>query len=324
MQNKYLINFTKRFSFWFWKNLMNGFAPADSQGNYKRPQGLFLEKTYDFEENTKNSYLLVGNSCPWCHRTLLVYKLKNLSNKVKVIFLEADINSGQWIFNEKFNGCKTLSQFYKKAKKNNIFRATLPLFFNFKNDEINILSNESSQIIRLLNSIKEESSRNKLQINDCDQYLLEMIHSDINDGVYKCGFARNQRSYEKASKNLFKTLSIIEKKFDESLGNWICGEELTYADIYLFPTVIRWELIYRLLFKCTEKEISDFKNIIKWRLRFFELSNVSETCFDYEWKKDYYKALFPLNPNQIIPVLPSLKEIMKSKYNFITKNDQYN
>ena len=66
------------------------------------------------------------------------------------------------------------------------------------------------------------------------------------------------------------------------------------------------------LFKCTEKEISDFKNIIKWRLRFFNLTQVSETCYDSEWKKDYYKALFPLNPNQIIPVLPSLKEIMQS------------
>ena len=99
---------------------------------------------------------------------------------------------------------------------------------------------------------------------------------------------------------------------DENLGNWICGEDLTYADIYLFPTIIRWELIYRQLFKCTENEISDFKNIIKWRSSFFELNKVSETCFDSEWKKDYYKALFPLNPNQIIPVLPSLKEIMQS------------
>ena len=87
---------------------------------------------------------------------------------------------------------------------------------------------------------------------------------------------------------------------------------MSYADIYLFPTVIRWELIYRNLFKCTEKEISDFKNIMKWRLKFFTLSCVSQTCFDSEWKKDYYKALFPLNPNQIIPVLPSLEEIILS------------
>ena len=312
MQNKYLINFSKKFWFWFWTKLMNGFAPSDLQGNYRRPSGILINKNHEFKGKNENTYLLVGNSCPWCHRTLLVYKLKNLSKKVKVIFLEADINSGQWIFNEKFEGCNTLHQFYKKAQKHNLFRSTLPLLFNLQNDQINILSNESSEIVKFLNSIKVDSSQKALQIRKCDQDLLEIIHSDINNGVYKCGFARNQISYEEASKNLFEALTKIEKKFDKNLGNWICGEDLTYADIYLFPTIIRWELIYRQLFKCTEKEISDFKNIIKWRLRFFKLTKVSETCFDSEWKKDYYKALFPLNPNQIIPVLPSLKEIMQS------------
>ena len=291
---------------------MNGFAPSDLQGNYRRPSGILINKNHEFKGKNENTYLLVGNSCPWCHRTLLIYKLKNLSKKVKVIFLEADINSGQWIFNEKFEGCETLHQFYKKAQKHNLFRSTLPLLFNFQNDQINILSNESSEIVKFLNSIKVDPSQKTLQISKCDQDLLEIIHSDINNGVYKCGFARNQISYEKASKNLFEALTKIEKKFDKNLGNWICGEDLTYADIYLFPTIIRWELIYRQLFKCTEKEISDFKNIIKWRLRFFKLTKVSETCFDSEWKKDYYKALFPLNPNQIIPVLPSLREIMQS------------
>ena len=312
MQNKYLINLARKFWFWFWTKLMNGFAPSDLQGNYRRPSGILINKNHIFKGMNENTYLLVGNSCPWCHRTLLIYKLKNLSKKVKVIFLEADINSGQWIFNEKFEGCENLHQFYKKGQKNNLFRSTLPLLFNFQNDQINILSNESSQIVRLLNSIKVETSQKTFQISNCDQDLLEVIHSEINNGVYKCGFARNQRSYEKASKNLFEALTKIEKKFDKNLGNWICGEDLTYADIYLFPTIIRWELIYRQLFKCTEKEISDFKNIVKWRLSFFELTRVSETCFDSEWKKDYYKALFPLNPNQLIPVLPSLKEIMQS------------
>ena len=312
MQNKYLINFSKKFWFWFWTKLMNGFAPSDLQGNYRRPRGILINKNYEFKVKNENTYLFVGNSCPWCHRTLLICKLKNLSKKVKVIFLEADINSGQWIFNEKFEGCDTLHQFYKKAQKHNLFRSTLPLLFNLQNDQIKILSNESSEIVKFLNSIKVDSSQKSLQISKCDQDLLEIIHSDINNGVYKCGFARNQISYEKASKNLFEALTKIEKKFDENLGNWICGEDLTYADIYLFPTIIRWELIYRQLFKCTEKEISDFKNIIKWRLKFFQLTQVSETCFDSEWKKDYYKALFPLNPNQIIPVLPSLKEIMQS------------
>ena len=312
MKNKYIINFSKKFWFWFWEKLMDGFAPSDIYGNYKRPKGIFIEKTNSFETYNEQIFLLVGDSCPWCHRTLIVYILKNLSKEVKVIFLEADINSGQWVFNEKFKGCKTLNQFYKKGSQHNVFRSTLPLLFNLQNDQIHILSNESSRIVKLLNSIKISSYPKTFQINNCDQDLLKIIHSDINDGVYKCGFARNQVSYEKASKSLFSALKEIDKKLDKSIGNWICGKELSYADIYLFPTVIRWELIYRNLFRCTEKEISDFKNIINWRLKFFTLSRVSETCFDSKWKKDYYKALFPLNPKQIIPVLPSLKKIILS------------
>ena len=94
-------------------------------------------------------------------------------------------------------------------------------------------------------------------------------------------------------------------------GDWIFGEELTYADIYLFPTLIRWEMIYSKLFKCTEQELSSFEKIIEWRLKFFKLTNIDKSCYDNEWKKDYYKALFPLNPNHQIPVLPSLKKIMR-------------
>ena len=182
---------------------------------------------------------------------------------------------------------------------------------SFVKDEVNILSNESSQIIRLLNSIKIQSKYQILTIKDCNQKFLDLINNRINDGVYKCGFARNQLAYENASQNLFAAINEVEKFLQKNKGDWIFGEELTYADIYLFPTLIRWELIYSKLFKCTEQELSSFEKIIEWRLKFFKLSNVNRTCFDNEWKKDYYKALFPLNPNQLIPVLPSLEEIMR-------------
>ena len=310
MQNKYLINFSQKFWFWFWTKLMDGFAPSDSQGNYKRPKGITIENDYDINNYKESIYLLVGNSCPWCHRPLLVYQLKNLSKQIKLIFLKADIENGEWIFEKEFKGCIRLSKLYKKAHKKKLFRATLPLLINSSNDEVSILSNESYQIIELLNSIKRESINQSLYIKNCDQKILDLIHHNINNGVYKCGFARNQKSYEIASKNLFSALDVIETTLNQNKGIWIYGTELTYADIYLFPTLIRWELIYSRLFKCTEKNILDYKKIIEWRLMFFEFYNVHKTCFENEWKKDYYKVLFPLNPNQIIPILPSLKEIM--------------
>jgi len=290
---------------------MNGFAPSDLHGNYKRPKGITIDSEYDINNENGQIYLLVGNSCPWCQRTLLVHEIRNLSKKVKVIFLKADVEHGEWIFNTKIKGCIRLSDIYKKANKKIIFRATLPLLIRFVKDEVNILSNESSEIIRLLNSIKSESKYQALSINNGYQKFLDFIINSINDGVYKCGFARNQAAYEKASQNLFTAMNEVENLIQKNKGDWIYGEDLTYADIYLFPTLIRWELIYCKLFKCTEQELSSFEKIIEWRLKFFKLSKVNRTCFDNEWKKDYYKALFPLNPNQIIPVLSSLKEIMK-------------
>jgi len=290
---------------------MNGFAPSDLQGNYKRPKGITINSEYDINNENGQIYIIVGHSCPWSQRTLLVHEIKDLSKKVKVIFLKADVEHGEWIFNTKIKGCMRLSDLYKKANKKIIFWATLPLLISFVKDEVNILSNESSQIIRLLNSIKIQSEIQILTIKDCNQKFLDLINNRINDGVYKCGFARNQLAYENASQNLFAAINEVENFLQKNKGDWIFGEELTYADIYLFPALIRWELIYSKLFKCTEQELSSFEKIIEWRLKFFKLSNVNRTCFDNEWKKDYYKALFPLNPNQIIPVLPSLKEIMK-------------
>ena len=311
MQNKYLINTSKKFWFWFWTKLMNGFAPSDIQGNYKRPKGITINNEYDICNEEGQIYLLVGNSCPWCQRTLIIHEIKHLSEKVEVIFLKADVEHGEWIFNENFKGCIRLSEIYKKANKKINFRATLPVLISFIKDEVNILSNESSQIIRLLNSININSKHETLVVKDCNKELLDLIHYNINDGVYRCGFSRNQSSYEKASKNLFEALSKVENLIIQNQGDWIFGENLTYADIYLFPTLIRWELIYSKLFKCTETELSNFEKIIEWRLKFFKLSNVDKTCYDNEWKKDYYKALFPLNPNQVIPVLPSLEEIIR-------------
>ncbi|MDC3078220.1 hypothetical protein OA341_00775 [bacterium] len=155
MQNKYLIKSTRKFWLWFWTQLMNGFAPSDLHGNYKRPKGITIESEYDINNENGQIYLLVGNSCPWCQRTLLVHEIKHLSKKVKVIFLKADLEHGEWIFNRKFKGCMRLSDLYKKANKKIIFRATLPLLISFVKDEANILCQKAKSLAFKINWICE-------------------------------------------------------------------------------------------------------------------------------------------------------------------------
>ena len=309
--NKFIVSIARQLWFWLWMKLMDGFAPSDKNGNYARPKG-FSYHNLKVNKN-KNYYLLVGATCPWCHRLMITYKLLNLSNKIKINLLIPKYKTGEWIFKKKFYNCKNLNEVYIKCNQTKIFRATLPTLLNCEDGEIKFISNESRDILKFLNSMNFNSLLVSDLIKDCDKTLLDLINDDINNGVYKCGFARNQNAYIEASQKLFAALTKIEKILDKNGGPWLLGKEISFADIYLFPTIIRWELIYSKLFKCTEKDISFFKNIVMWRYNFFKLRGISETCFYKNWLQDYYQAIFPLNPNQIIPLQPSLEEIVNSK-----------
>ena len=309
--NKHIVSIARQLWFWLWMKLMDGFAPSDKNGNYARPKG-FSYHNLKVNKN-KNYYLLVGATCPWCHRLMITYKLLNLSNKIKINLLIPKYKTGEWIFKKKFYNCKNLNEVYIKCNQTKIFRATLPTLLNCEDGEIKFISNESRDILKFLNSMNFNSLLVSDLIKDCDKKLLDLINDDINNGVYKCGFARNQNAYIEASQKLFAALTKIEKILDKNGGPWLLGKEISFADIYLFPTIIRWELIYSKLFKCTEKDISFFKNIVMWRYNFFKLRGISETCFYKNWLQDYYQAIFPLNPNQIIPLQPSLEEIVNLK-----------
>ncbi len=313
--NKYIILIARKFWFWFWMKLMDGFAPSDKNGSYVRPKGFSYVKHPEIDLNKyKNLYLLVGSTCPWCHRLIIAYTLLNLSNKIKIIFLKPKYKTGEWIFKKDFYNCKNLKEVYSRCNKTKILRATAPVFINYKAQEMKLISNESRDILNIFNSsIFNSSLDSDLIIKNCDEGLLELINEDINNGVYKCGFARNQTAYNEASQKLFSALATIEKTLQDNGGPWLLGNEISIADIYLFPTIIRWEFVYSKLFKCTAKEIYFFKNIILWRYNFFNLKDISKTCSYKNWLQDYYKAIFPLNPNQIIPLQPSLKELINSK-----------
>jgi len=312
--NKYIIFIARKCWFWFWMKLMDGFAPSDKNGNYKRPKGFNYNKNSEIDINkSKDLYLLVGSTCPWCHRLTIAYTLLNLSNKIKIIFLKPNYKTGEWIFKNNFYNCKSLEELYTKCGQTKILRATLPVLINYEEQEIKLISNESRDILGILNSGIINSSSERDLIKDCDKKLLDLINEDINNGVYKCGFARNQNAYIEASHKLFCALTTIEKILQDNGGPWLLGNEISVGDIYLFPTLIRWELVYSILFKCTEKDIYFFKNIIQWRYKFFNLKGISKTCYYKNWLQDYYQAIFPLNPNQIIPLQPSLEDIVNSK-----------
>ncbi len=308
-----------------WKILMNGLGPSDEQGNYKRPKSQHQTKVIPSQQDIlsrspDNQYqLIIGRSCPWAHRTLLVHKLRKLNESINIIFAEADHKKGRWKINPTWKGCDSLISIYKLCGAKSNQRATVPVLVdpgnnNDKNPEI--IGNESSILVEVLN--KWPSSENNLDLAPKEleneitnwNYLLQ---DSLNNGVYKCGFARNQIAYEKASHDLFEALEIVEKSLKKN-GPWLCGKKLTLADIRLFPTLVRWEMVYLPLFNCSKEPLWSFTNVWKWRQKFMALPSVSQTCKPDAWREDYFGALFPLRPSNIVPEGPELKKIINSNF----------
>ena len=304
-----------------WKILMNGLAPSDSKGNYKRPVNLQQEIIIPTKEDLENRasdqmpYLIVGKSCPWAHRVWIMHEIKGLKATINLHIAQVNNSSGRWIFEPNLKGCKTLQELYKKCNNYQIQRATVPMLFDPGKEaksKFRLINNESADLVNILN--KWPVSNNNLDLNTKEKQgrivdWQNLIQENVNNGVYKCGFSRNQNAYEKASESLFSTLKIIEESLDSN-GPFLCGEELTIADIRLFPTLIRWESVYEPLFKCSKKPIQSFPNIIKWRKMIFNLYNIKRTCNADAWRKDYFGALFPLNPSSIIPQGENISKIV--------------
>jgi len=304
-----------------WNILMNGLAPSDSKGNYKRPENIQQEICIPTKEDLEKReldqmpYLIIGQSCPWAHRVWIMHEIKGLKTTINLIIAKVNTAGGRWIFEPNLKGCKTLQELYKKCNDYKIKRATVPMLFDpgkDDNSKFRLINNESADLVNILN--KWPISNNNLDLNPkkYNEKIVNwqnLIQENINNGVYKCGFSRNQKAYEKASEDLFSNLNIIEESL-KSNGPWLCGADLTIADIKLFPTLIRWESVYEPLFKCSKRSIESFPNIIKWRKTIFNLYNIKKTCDADAWRKDYFGALFPLNPSGVIPKGESISKIV--------------
>ncbi len=308
---------------WQWNQLMNGLAPSDNQGNYQRPKSQHckarIPEISELEKRTTDRLprLLIGRSCPWAHRTWLIYQLRELKDSLHIQLVYADHSAGRWKLQDPWMDCKSLLDIYERCGSPPSHRATVPALVdpgrNAK-EKPSLLGNESTQLIEVLNQWPTKKTRPDLAPLKLTQAIKDWeakLQSKVNDGVYRCGFARNQAAYNKASEELFSTLEIVDQSLSRK-GPWLCGKVLTLADIRLFPTLVRWEMIYMPLFGCSQLPLSSFKNIWRWRQRFWALPSVSETCDENTWRNDYFGALFPLHPSNIVPAGPDLDQIINA------------
>jgi putative glutathione S-transferase len=300
-----------------WLALMGGLGPADAQGRYRRPTAAFatLPDLPDDAAEPDSHVLIVGRSCPWAHRAWISHSLRQLGASIAVEVVDPDPAAGRWRFSSPFEGCDTLAALYRASGADATLPATVPALYSRRRRRIVV--NESARLIELLDGWPGPGPRLWPEVQrPAIELWRERFQHHVNDGVYRCGFARTQAAYDEAEGNLFAALEAAETQLrlaEEAQGGnpvWLCGAAPTLADLVLFPTLIRMELVYAPLFGCSRLTMAQLPALSRWRARFYALGGVAATCFPEAWRRDYFGALFPLHPSGIIPAGPDLAALV--------------
>jgi glutathionyl-hydroquinone reductase len=285
-------------------------------GQFKRADSQFREHiTADgssgFKAEAGRYHLYVAHGCPWAHRTLIYRALKKLDGLISVAHAIPGLRQQGWTFesNPRFpdcnpdavNGFHHLHEAYTATDKNYTGKVTVPTLWDKETGRI--INNESSEIIRMLNS-----EFNAITGESTDYYppalradinaINERTYETVNNGVYRCGFARSQAAYEEAYDALFTTLDELEVLL--SRQRYLLGQQLTEADWRLFPTLVRFDVAYFSIFKCNKKRIADYPNLSNYMRELYQVPGVAATTTPRYYVINYYSIL-KLNPTGIIP-----------------------
>ncbi len=261
-------------------------------------------------------HLYVSYACPWAHRTLIFRALKGLEDVISVSIVSPKMGKEGWSFIDNYPGSSAdpinqaqyIKDIYVKADPQFTGKATVPLLWDKQKQTA--VNNESAEIIRILNREFNQYAQNPeldlypLALRDEIDKMNSFVYDKINNGVYKSGFATTQEAYDRNVNELFKALDIIEAQLDGR--NYLLSETLTEADIRLFTTLIRFDIVYYSHFKCNIKMLKEYKNLANYTARIYENSAIKPTVNFDHIKTHYYWSQESINPTRIVPAGPVL------------------
>jgi putative glutathione S-transferase len=267
-----------------------------------------------FKAEPGRYHLYVSLACPWAHRTLIFRKLKGLEQMIGVSIVNALMGDEGWTFEpgsgvvpDDVNQTKRVYELYTLAMPDYTGRVTVPILWDKQQNTI--VSNESAEIIRMLNSAFDElgatagdfyPAEKRQQIDDVN----ELVYHNINNGVYRAGFATTQAAYDEAVTDMFKVLDQLEQILTSQ--RYLVGAGLTEADWRLFTTLVRFDAVYVGHFKCNIKRIEDYPALSNYLRDLYQYPGIAETVdIDYI-KAHYYGSHETINPTRIIPKGPKL------------------
>jgi putative glutathione S-transferase len=285
-------------------------------GNFQRVDSVFRDRiTADgssgFPAEAGRYHLYVAYTCPWAHRTQIYLALKKLTGIISVAIAVPGLREQGWTFEDnaafpdctpdRVNGFNYLHEAYAASNPHYTGKVTVPTLWDKKTKRI--VNNESSEIIRMLNA-----EFGALGADPTDFYPKHLraeidsvnaqVYANINNGVYRCGFARSQAAYDEAYDALFATLDEIEARLGRQ--RYLVGNQITEADWRLFPTLVRFDVAYFSLFKCNRNRIADFPNLLNYVRELYAVPGVAETVKPRYYVMGYY-SITRVNPTGIIP-----------------------
>jgi putative glutathione S-transferase len=259
-------------------------------------------------------HLYVSLACPWAHRTIIFRHLKRLENVISMSVTSWYMGDDGWTFDRKtgssgdlVNHTQKMSEVYVLANSRYTGRVTVPVLWDKKRQTI--VSNESSEIIRMLNSAFEPQPNEYYDLYPPDlrseiESVNNLIYPNINNGVYRAGFAILQEAYEEAFRGLFTALDEVERRL--SRQRYLTGPRMTEADWRLFTTLIRFDAVYYSHFKCNMRRIGDYPNLSNYTRDLYQVPGIDETVSIDHIKRHYYHSQRKVNPTGIWPLGPEL------------------
>ncbi|MDR5800833.1 glutathione S-transferase family protein [Caballeronia sp. LZ001] len=267
-----------------------------------------------FKAEAGRYHLYVSLACPWAHRTLIVRALKGLQEMIGISVVHWLMLENGWTFADgpgvvpdAINGARFLHQVYTAADASYTGRVTVPILWDKARGTI--VSNESSEIIRMLNAAFDGQGAKAgnyypPELRAEIDTLNARIYDSVNNGVYKAGFATTQAAYEEAVQPLFDTLDFLDARL--ASHRYLAGERFTEADIRLFTTLVRFDAVYAGHFKCNLRRIADYPNLSNYTREIYRMPGVADTVNFEHIKRHYYESHRSINPTGIVPAGPVL------------------
>ena len=267
-----------------------------------------------FKAEAGRYHLYVSLACPWAHRTLILRTLKGLESMISVSVVNPYMREHGWTFIEDTGvvadplfQATYMHQVYTKADPNYSGRVTIPVLWDKQQNVM--VSNESSEIIRMFNSAFDQVGAKpgdyypealRAEIDSINAHF----YDNINNGVYKAGFATGQKAYELAVFPLFEALDELEHRLANN--RYLLGDQVTEADWRLFTTLIRFDAVYHGHFKCNLKQIEDYPNLAGYMRELYQWPGVAQTVNMAHIKEHYYRSHDTINPTGVVPAGPVL------------------